>query len=122
MRPFLIFLVLLQHSEGWSGLVVPSSRSCNVRLAAFNDGGGGALERASSSLDDAFGKLNLADKYDITLTGLCSKILDSNTTSYGGALEALEDPLLLLQEMTSKNIGPSTRATRSLLDSTASLS
>ena len=66
--------------------------------------------------------MNLADKYDITLTGLCSKILDSNTTSYGGALEALEDPLLLLQEMTSKNIGPSTRATRSLLDSTASLS
>ncbi|GMI13747.1 hypothetical protein TrVE_jg9619 [Triparma verrucosa] len=83
------------------------------------------MDLRRSTLDNAFGKLSLSDQYDITLTGLCSKILDvpANTTDWNTSPEeALRDPLLLIGEMKDKNIKPSSRSTRSLIDAVASLS
>jgi hypothetical protein len=73
-----------------------------------------------SQLFASFAALSLADQYDAVLTGLCAKILDTNDSSSGDGggtiLQALEDPIQLLEEMNTKQIPASARSLMALVD------
>lgn len=82
-------------------------------------GGGGGLilqADAKSQLFASFAALSLSDQYDAVLTGLCAKILDSADATPEKAMQALQDPLQLIEEMNAKKIPASARSLMALVD------
>lgn len=71
---------------------------------------------AKSQLFASFAALSLSDQYDAVLTGLCAKILDSTDMKEEEAVQALEDPLQLIEEMNEKRIPASARSLMALVD------
>lgn len=71
---------------------------------------------AKSQLFASFAALTLADQYDAVLTGLCAKILDSSDAKDETAIQALQDPLQLIEEMNEKRIPASARSLMALVD------
>lgn len=69
-----------------------------------------------SQLASAFSALDESDQYDAVLTGLCAKILDQPTAESGEVIEALQDPLQLLEEMNSRRIQAGSRSLMALID------
>jgi hypothetical protein len=86
-------------------------------------GGGGSIllqADAKSRLFESFAALSMADQYDAVLTGLCAKILDGTDKKKNSVdaavIEALADPMNLLQEMNQKRIQASPRSIMALID------
>ena len=67
-----------------------------------------------SKLASAFAALGENDQYDAVLTGLCAKILDE--TPNAQCLNALQDPISLLQEMNARRVAASGRSLMALID------
>jgi hypothetical protein len=102
----------------------------------------GHSHRRNSFLQDAFLQLSESEKYEVTLTGLCNKILDAGAKASrkGGQDEMVEavedevaystkspssqldDAVALLQEMNRRNIAPSARSVCTMVDAAAFLS
>ena len=103
-----------------------------------NGAGGGGLVRQTDSnmmnkqLLNAFTNLGAADQYDAVLTGLCAKILDSDTSTTGTSstatnqnsnnmspdrtIVAIQDCIALLEEMNTSKITASSRSLMALID------
>jgi hypothetical protein len=109
-----------------------SSASAPLWQYAEGDGGGGGggnillQADAKSRLFESFAALSMADQYDAVLTGLCAKILDGDKNNQNrrssseaadvAVIEALQDPMNLLQEMNQKRINASPRSIMALID------
>ena len=69
-----------------------------------------------SQLASAFSALDESDQYDAVLTGLCAKILDQPSEDLGQVIEALQDPIQLMEEMNSRRIKAGSRSLMALID------
>ena len=89
-----------------------SSSSSNNKLIVQN----------KELLLDTFANLKEDEQYDTVLTGLCSKILDTEPAPMDKSKfnsKPLDEPLQLLQEMNARKIPISKRAASSILDAAA---
>jgi hypothetical protein len=100
-----------------------SSQRTSTADDVIGGGGNGSImlqaDNAKSRLFESFAALSMADQYDAVLTGLCAKILDNNEKrrdAADDAIEALADPMDLLQEMNQKRISASPRSIMALID------
>eukprot|EP00543_Licmophora_paradoxa_P014953 CAMPEP_0202468256 /NCGR_PEP_ID=MMETSP1360-20130828/74710_1 /ASSEMBLY_ACC=CAM_ASM_000848 /TAXON_ID=515479 /ORGANISM="Licmophora paradoxa, Strain CCMP2313" /LENGTH=457 /DNA_ID=CAMNT_0049093121 /DNA_START=26 /DNA_END=1399 /DNA_ORIENTATION=- len=97
----------------------PSSFPLNAIDVEEKGGSSGLVfqnEDDRSKLASAFGALSKADQYDAVLTGLCAKILDE--TPDDQALESLDNPIQLIQEMNKGRVKASGRSLMALIDAT----
>lgn len=69
-----------------------------------------------SQLASAFSALDEGDQYDAVLTGLCAKILDQPTLAGDLVIDALKDPISLLEEMNSRRVSAGSRSLMALVD------
>ena len=69
-----------------------------------------------SQLASAFSALDEGDQYDAVLTGLCAKILDQPTLAGDLVVDALKDPISLLEEMNSRRVSAGSRSLMALVD------
>jgi len=72
-----------------------------------------------SQLASAFSALDEGDQYDAVLTGLCAKILDQPTLAGDLVVDALKDPISLLEEMNSRRVSAGSRSLMALVDAAA---
>lgn len=96
-----------------------NAQAINGEASGGGGGGGGLVVQSADSksqLFASFSALSLADQYDAVLTGLCAKILDSGDMTAEAAVEALKDPLSLIEEMNAKKIPASARSLMALVD------
>mmetsp|Transcript_29187 Transcript_29187/g.33511 ORF Transcript_29187/g.33511 Transcript_29187/m.33511 type:complete len:519 (-) Transcript_29187:182-1738(-) len=106
-----------------------------------NDEGGMVLTNQflsdrASLLESAFDAMDDIDKYDAVLTGICSKILDGQVSSGGPqqiaidatltptqlAMNKMNDPIRLMEEMNSRKVKASSRSLMGLIDAASTTS
>jgi hypothetical protein len=101
------------------GIHTRQATNLYVGSDAADEGNGGLLSMGSelqSRLVDAFTALDESDKYDAVLTGLCAKVLDDSSKTASEVVQALEDPIQLLQEMNQRRVRAGARSLMSLID------
>ncbi len=116
MKTFSLLLLFLPPSFPYSLLVTSRTQTS---LKSTPDQPSEPSSALATQLTSAFSSLTSAQKYDVTLTALTTRITESPDPALTPN-QQLQDPIRLLDEMSSKGISPGRRAAAGLLDAAAS--